>query len=355
MGIKKLQRANGQVKFEADVRIVNMPRKTAIFDSLSEAQQFISQVKFEAMKVVRAETSLALQAKIGGQRSFERAHLAHVIEMFRKNDACSKRGKKSLVKVADFVGGITVGKADEHWAQCYYDDARKRKTPQHKFFAPSTIRDQIQYMAKACKWWAKQNRVPNAVVELSAWKCPAGWDNQRDRRLENGEYEMLMKQIGERKQFSAHYRCLVDLCLETGARMQELVLARWSEIQREDRLWKMPSVHTKKKRGRKIPLSPKARATIAELRLLAKAGDSRLFEPLPNPSAVSNGFRRIVGAAKIKDLKFHDLRHESISRMVINYPGIHVRTIMEIVGHRDYASFVRYAHLRDDDLVGLFD
>jgi len=355
MGIRELKRADGRVVFEADLRIANVDRKTATFYTREDAKKFIETAKAEARRALRASaSSLVQQANIGGQRNFERAKLADVIALFIDSSACSKRTRKMLVKTPSFVGSVSVARADEVWCEKYVLHMRATLTPQRKHYAFHTIKSQLFLMTQACKWWAKQNKVLNPAIGLTTSVIPAGSDVQRDRRLEDGEYERILARIQERSRRPAHWRCLIDLCLETGARLQELVLAEWSELGRDDQLWRIPEHHTKKKRARKVPLSPKARAVVAELRRLRQADHQRLFEVFPTPHAASSNFTLLVLEAGIADLRFHDLRHEAISRMVVNWPSVHLKTIMEIVGHRDYASFVRYSHLRDEDVVGLF-
>lgn len=357
MGIREVQRADGRVKFHADVRVSGAPRRYGTFDTRKDAEAFVAAIEAAARKALRksAKNGLDLKAKIGGQRNYERAKLADVVNAYRDSSSCSPRGKKALFPVADFAGEVSVGKADEEWAEQYVAKVRSTLAPRRKPYAYSTIKVQIIYLINACQWWAKQNKVSAALCAISTKCIPAGSDIQRDRRLELGEYERLMEQIKKAHSRADHWRCLVDLCLETGARLQELVLADWTELSREDKLWRIPDIHTKKKKTRKVPLSPIARAVVAELRKLKKDGDKRIFQVFPNPSATSHGFREIVIATGIENFRFHDLRHEAISRMVVNNPKVSVRAIMEIVGHADYASFVRYSHLRDDEVIGLFD
>lgn len=356
MGIRTITRADGTIAFEADLRIANVDRITRTFDTREEAEKFLAMAKAEAQKALRASASALLpQAKIGGQRNFERAQLAAVLTLFMDSSACGNRAKKIIVKLPYLIDTVTVAKADEDWCRKHMSQMRGTLTLRRKPYAFHTIKSQIFYMIKACKWWAKQNKVRNPTIDLTTTVIPEGSDVQRDRRLEHGEYERILERINARSRRPAQWRCLIDLCIETGARLQELVLAEWSELGREDQLWRIPEHHTKKKRTRKVPLSPKARAVVAELRSLREAENGRLFEVFTNPHATSMDFGRIVRDAGIVNLRFHDLRHEAISRIVVTRPNVSLRSIMDIVGHRDYASFVRYSHLRDDDLIGLFD
>ena len=74
----------------------------------------------------------------------------------------------------------------------------------------------------------------------------------------------------------------------------------------------------------------------------------------PTPFPVNaNAFRlawdRLRARAGLSDLRFHDLRHEAISRffeMGLNMPEVAV-----ISGHRDPRMLFRYTHLRTEGLL----
>jgi integrase len=44
------------------------------------------------------------------------------------------------------------------------------------------------------------------------------------------------------------------------------------------------------------------------------------------------------------DLRWHDLRHEAVSRLFEK--GLTAEEVMQISGHRTYAMLARYTHLR---------
>ncbi len=57
--------------------------------------------------------------------------------------------------------------------------------------------------------------------------------------------------------------------------------------------------------------------------------------------------------AGVDDLRFHDLRHEAISRFF--ELGLSVPEVALISGHKDYRVLFRYTHLRATDLVDKLD
>lgn len=67
--------------------------------------------------------------------------------------------------------------------------------------------------------------------------------------------------------------------------------------------------------------------------------------PFPyNGRSVSSSFTRACKFLEIEDLRFHDLRHEGISRLF--EAGHDIPKVASASGHRDWNSMRRYTHLR---------
>jgi integrase len=96
---------------------------------------------------------------------------------------------------------------------------------------------------------------------------------------------------------------------------------------------------------RTIPL------TDAALDVLATRGDARstgrVF-PL-SMKALKPGWERVRNRAGLRDLHFHDLRHEAISRFC--EMGLSVPEVALISGHKDLRMLFRYVNLRSTDLA----
>ena len=79
---------------------------------------------------------------------------------------------------------------------------------------------------------------------------------------------------------------------------------------------------------------------------------SRQDTPTPFP-VNANAFRlaweRLRKRADLCDLRFHDLRHEAISRFF--EMGLSIPEVAVISGHKDARMLFRYTHLRAEDLV----
>ena len=54
-------------------------------------------------------------------------------------------------------------------------------------------------------------------------------------------------------------------------------------------------------------------------------------------------FELALEEAKIKNFRWHDLRHTFISRLVMK--DVNLRTVQELAGHKTISMTTRYAHL----------
>jgi len=59
-------------------------------------------------------------------------------------------------------------------------------------------------------------------------------------------------------------------------------------------------------------------------------------------------FRRAVKRAGIRDFRFHDRRHCFASHLTMQ--GTNLRTIMDLMGHKDMRMTIMYSHLSPEHL-----
>jgi len=161
----------------------------------------------------------------------------------------------------------------------------------------------------------------------------------RDRRLQPGEQERLLTAA---KEYGGFIEDLILLALETGARRGELVNLQWASIN----LLKRTAILSDTKNGddREVPLSSAA----IELIKRQPHHITGLLFPIRGDS-VTQAFSRVCKNAKIKDLRFHDLRHEATSRFFEQ--GFETMEVSAITGHKDLAMLKRYTHLKAEDLA----
>ena len=161
----------------------------------------------------------------------------------------------------------------------------------------------------------------------------------RDRRLSPVEYSRLKAALVETK--SANLEPVIDLAIETGMRRGELLKEKWRDLDLQDRTLQL--YDTKNGEDRKVPLTMTATSILEHWSHTSE----RIF-PVTDV-AVRQAWDRLVKRAGITNLRFHDLRHEAISRFF--EMGLSVPEIALISGHRDPRMLFRYTHLRAEDVV----
>jgi integrase len=233
---------------------------------------------------------------------------------------------------------------------------RGKKTCRRTPYTYASIHAQIQVLSVALSWKCEQLDIQKTEFAFSTRMFPKGWDVSRDRRLSQQEQRQVIYHLRTSSLKAKNaYRLMLLLALETGARLQELVFAEWSEVSMERRLWLIPEIHTKCNKTRAVPLSKAALRAFKALRLLSAPESERVFHQVSTPHIVSRSFHDIFARAGLKDFRFHDLRHEAISRMVLYKRKLSVYEIMTIVGHSSLQMLNRYANLRGDEMSHKMD
>jgi integrase len=147
----------------------------------------------------------------------------------------------------------------------------------------------------------------------------------------------------------------IRLLLLTGARRSEVLRANWEQFDIEAGIWTKPSAHTKQKREHRVPLSAPTRQLLAEMKVAAakqrRDSSAYLFPARlgDGPIAdIKSSWRAICGAADLRGVRLHDLRHSFAS--VLASAGLSLPVIGALLGHTQPGTTARYAHLFDDPL-----
>ena len=177
-------------------------------------------------------------------------------------------------------------------------------------------------------------------------------DTQRERFLSKTELRALFEELTQNPNRPV---CrLVLLLLYTGARKRELLDARWSEVDFEQRVLWIPAERSKSKRPRPIALSKEA---LRVLKALPREPDVPylFFNPKTRkpPVSVFVAWCGIRERAGVSDLRMHDLRH-SFASFLVN-AGRSLYDVQRLLGHQDPKVTMRYAHLSPSKMVEASD
>jgi integrase len=218
-----------------------------------------------------------------------------------------------------------------------------------KPLAEATVRKYLLALKTAIKWQAKNNGVEyhRFLFDFDSKTMPAAWNGKRNRRLLPGEEERLYAAGIERGNYTYtqdDWRMLLGFALETAMRQQELALAKWEDLRYSRSKLFIPKKNTKTKKDRYIYLSARARAILKTQEASCPKREKRIFHQFPNAKAMCDSFMKLTSRAGIKDLKFHDLRHEATSRLCES-GKLSLPEMMEMTGHDTMNTFRGYANL----------
>lgn len=234
-----------------------------------------------------------------------------VLNAFLRNPLCSK--SLSQIGAEDFAA---------------YRDTRLRR------IKPNTLRRQLAPLRNlfevAREEWGlpiKENPLAKVALRLS--------EGRRERRLRDREWERLVRAAQSRQ--NPFVLPMMRLALATGMRRGEILNMRWAHLDRKNRCLLIPN--SKNGHARTIPLTNEALAVLDKLGEPEQAS----FRVFPiSPNAFRLAWERVRTAAEVKDFRFHDLRHEAISRFF--EAGLNVPEVALISGHRDPRLLFRYTH-----------
>ncbi len=166
----------------------------------------------------------------------------------------------------------------------------------------------------------------------------------RERRPTLEELDQIMTHFArasERRRDITPMTSIVAFAILSTRRQEEITRLTWADLdEQSSRIWVRDLKHPRRKIGNDMLLDvpPEAMAIIQA----QPRRDARIFPY--NPDTVSANFTRAIDYLQIENLKFHDLRHEGVSRLF--EMGKTIPHVAAVSGHRSWQSLQRYTHIR---------
>jgi len=128
-------------------------------------------------------------------------------------------------------------------------------------------------------------------------------------------------------------------------RRSELLAIKWTDVCLKTGFAKLHD--TKNGESRTVPLTARARCILDAL-------DKNTDYVFPiSATCLHQAFKRITRKTGIQNLRFHDLRHEAVSRFF--EMGMSVPEVALISGHKDMTQLFRYTHLNPNRAFQKYD
>lgn len=130
-----------------------------------------------------------------------------------------------------------------------------------------------------------------------------------------------------------------------GMRLREVTDARWSEVDLEAGIWRVPAERSKSKKAMVKYLSDSAKYVLQQVGTQGKSEfifpNPQTDKPYTTITRVWWRFRKLAGIPA--NVRLHDLRHTYASLLV--QAGRSLYEAQRLMSHQDHRSTIRYAHL----------
>lgn len=320
----------GNLQWQAKIRVKGHPPQSKTFNTKAEAEAWAKTIESEMIRGVFVSRAEA-----------EQTTLQELLELYEQRITPTKRGMKQELNhlrmlkqqpeaqmfVATLTGKVISKLRDRRLAEV----------------SPGTVNRELNILSHvfstAAKEWHIHLPWGNPVMLIRRPKV----NDKRERRLVADEEPRLLTTAKE-DQGGCIYTITV-LALETAMRRGEILSLTWDNIDLKRCTLHIPK--TKTDTPRTVPLSSRA---IEVLKSWPRHLNGKVFDI--TPESITRAFNRACQRAKIEDLRFHDLRHEAVSRMIDN--GLTVIEVAAISGHKTIAMLQRYAHVRSKNSYPLF-
>jgi integrase len=170
-------------------------------------------------------------------------------------------------------------------------------------------------------------------------------DNANEWRIERG-YELMP----ERGTYADHMTPMVLISLNTGLRQGELFSLEWSSVDLVRKTLTVKASHAKGNRTRVVPLNTEVRTIFTAIKPEHAKG-LVFVSPVTKGrfNNVKKAWGEIAKAAKLPDLRWHDLRHDFASQLVMR--GVSLYKVQGYLGHANSRMTQRYARLSPETMA----
>ncbi|MBI3496086.1 MAG: site-specific integrase [Proteobacteria bacterium] len=317
----------GAWQWQAKIRRDGYPSQSKTFDTKAEAQAWARSVENEMDRGVFVSRIEA-----------ERTSLSDALQRYEKEITRKKKGwRQETYRIKQWRADPLAKRALASLRSADFAEWRDKKLEDG--LAASTVRNHLNLISHlftiAAGEWSLEGLV-NPISTIRKPSLPKG----RERRLAREEEPKLFQACVTSR--SPWLEGVVGIALETGMRLSEILNLRWEYVDIDARVARLPD--TKNGSPRDVPLSTKA---VRVLKGVPRSIDGQVF-PI-TPDMLKQAYSDAVRRAGIKNLTFHDLRHEATSRLFEK--GLGIMEVAAITGHKTLVMLKRYTHLRATDLA----
>lgn len=327
-------------RWRARIRRKGFPAQSEMFDTKAQAQEWASRQEAD-MRALKFQDARIIADKLLG------AAIDRYIEEQTQVKPLGKNKNAVLANLKRDLGKLTL---PELTGDALISHVKERKAAGA---GGVTIAIDLTYLASVLKAAKNIWRWPvnfDAIEQARAYMNHIGLSTrskERTRRPTKIELSNISKWFTVKVRQKVPMADLIAFAVDTAMRLGEIINLKWVDLNEQDRTIIIRNrKHPRSKIGndQEVPLLGDAFDIIKRQPRFDKV--DRIF-PVTE-GTVSSLFPRACKALGIEDLRFHDLRHEGVSRLF--EMGYSIEQVALISGHRDWKMLARYTQIRAKDL-----
>ena len=172
-------------------------------------------------------------------------------------------------------------------------------------------------------------------------------------RMIQWQRERGLPESAEHSTYTDHLKPLTLLVVNSGLRRGEALGLTWGAIDFGRGMIHVQAATSKSGQSRDIPMTAEARKVLeAWHKQHAPKEPAAYLFGFPDGARLQSishkTWGEVMAAARLKDFRFHDLRHDYASRLVM--ADVDLYSVSKLLGHSDVSMTQRYAHLAPDYL-----
>ena len=187
-----------------------------------------------------------------------------------------------------------------------------------------------------------------AALDAREARLRAGRDSHNKWLAKRGKEPMTPIDEG----FADYLKPLVLLAMNSGIRRGSLFALRWGDVDFATKTITLRAATMKAGKIQRLLMNQTVIKTLTTWQGQAAdaSPDALIFPSLKKKDSLMVNVKRswegILKAAQIENFRFHDLRHDFASQLVMQ--GVDLNTVRELLGHADMKMTLRYAHLSQE-------
>lgn len=324
-------------KWRAQVRRKGFPVETRTFDVKSQAAAWAAKIEADMVALKHQD-----------KRIIANLTLADLIDRYNLEIGTVKPfGKNKVAVLATLRERIGSTPLPDLTVDVLMKHVRER----HANGAGGvTIGIDLSYMGSLLKTASILWRLPVDLSVTTAARANMKYlglptkSKERDRRPTAAELTEILAHFAGKKRQKVPMPDLIAFAVATAMRAGEIIRLRWADV---DEVNRTVIIRDRKHPTEKVGNDQEVPLLGESFAIAMRQPRGELIFPVTD-GTISTLFPRACNALGIKDLHFHDLRHEGVTRLFEQ--GYTMEQVMLVSGHRDPKMLMRYVQLRAKDL-----